>query len=271
MVIWVTSSMGNQTNIIAIIPARMGSSRFPGKPLKEILGMPMVGHVYHRAKMSKTLKEVYIATCDKEVADYAQSIGAKWVMTKDTHERASDRTAEAMLTIEAETGQKPDVVVMIQGDEPMITPEMIDMAVEPFLKPNSIDVLNLMAPIGSVEEHMDPNCPKVVVDKESNALYFSREPIPSAKKWNGKDPRPCYKQVCIIPFTRDFLLKFNELEPTPLEIVESIDMNRVLEHGYKVKMVLEHVETYPVDTPEDLLRVEKHMASDPLLKQYAAR
>ncbi|PIP55890.1 MAG: 3-deoxy-manno-octulosonate cytidylyltransferase [Candidatus Zambryskibacteria bacterium CG22_combo_CG10-13_8_21_14_all_42_17] len=255
-------------HIIGIIPARMGSSRFPGKPLAKILGIPMVGHVYHRSKMSKLLEEVYIATCDKEIADYADSIGAKWVMTKDAHERASDRTAEAMLKIEEKIGEKIDIVVMIQGDEPMIMPEMVDLAVKPFLENPSIKVVNLMAPIRSMEEHNDPNCPKVVVDKNHFALYFSREPIPSRKKWKG-DTVPMFKQVCIIPFTREFLLKFNELEPTSLEIIESIDMNRVLEHGHKVKMVYEEFETYSVDTPEDLKKVEKLMSSDTLVKKYA--
>jgi len=255
-------------HIIGIIPARMGSSRFPGKPLAKILGIPMVGHVYHRSKMSKLLEEVYIATCDKEIADYADSIGAKWVMTKDAHERASDRTAEAMLKIEEKIGEKIDIVAMIQGDEPMIMPEMVDLAVKPFLENPSIKVVNLMAPIRSMEEHNDPNCPKVVVDKNHFALYFSREPIPSRKKWKG-DTVPMFKQVCIIPFTREFLLKFNELEPTSLEIIESIDMNRVLEHGHKVKMVYEEFETYSVDTPEDLKKVEKLMSSDTLVKKYA--
>lgn len=260
--------MNIRANTIAIIPARMGSSRFPGKPLQKILGMPMLGHVYFRSKMSKRLNEVYIATCDKEIANYSKSIGAKCIMTKNTHERASDRVAEAMLKIEKETGQRFNIVVMIQGDEPMITPEMIDMAVKPFLTDPSIKVINLMAPVRSIEEHTDPNCPKVVVDKENFALYFSREPIPSRKKWSGKK-LPMFKQVCIIPFTRDFLLRFNELSPTPLEIVESIDMNRVLEHGYKVKMVLESIETYSVDTLKDLKKVETLMKHDTLVKKYA--
>lgn len=254
-------------NIIGIIPARMGSSRFPGKPLSKILGMPMVGHVYLRSKMSKILSEVYIATCDKEIEDYAASIGAKCVMTKNTHERASDRVAEALLKIEAQTGQKVDIVVMIQGDEPMIFPEMIDLSLKPMLKDNSIQIVNLMAPIKSREEHDDPNCPKVVVDRDNFALYFSREPIPSWKK--GAKEVPMLKQVCVIPFTRDFLLKFNELEPTPLEKIESIDMLRVMEHGYKVKMVWEDFDTYCVDTPQDKERVEQAMKKDPLIKLVA--
>lgn len=255
-------------NIIGIIPARMDSSRFPGKPLAKILDVPMIGHVYFRSKMSKTLDEAYIATCDQAIMDYAASIGAKAIMTKDTHERASDRTAEAMLKIEQETGQKIDVVVMIQGDEPMVMPEMIDMAVEPMLNDSSIISVNLMAPIKTREEHEDPNCPKVVVDINSFALYFSREPIPSRKKGAKEEDMPKLKQVCIMPFSRAGLLKFNELEPTPLEKIESVDMNRFLEHGYRVKMVWEDFETQCVDTPEDLARVEKLMKSDKLAAQY---
>ncbi len=255
-------------NIIGIIPARMGSSRFPGKTLAKINGQPMVGHVYLRSKMSKTLNEVYIATCDQTIMDYAASIGAKAVMTKDTHERASDRTAEAMLKIEVATGQKLDVVVMIQGDEPMVRPEMIDMAIEPMLNDPTIISVNLMAPIKTVEEHQDYNCPKVVVDINNFALYFSREPIPSRKKGAKEEEIPKFKQVCIMPFSRAGLLKFNELEPTPLEKIESIDMNRFLEHGYKVKMVLEEYETQCVDTPEDLAKVEKLMKNDRLAAQY---
>ncbi|MFA5097253.1 MAG: 3-deoxy-manno-octulosonate cytidylyltransferase [Candidatus Margulisiibacteriota bacterium] len=253
-------------NIIGIIPARMASSRYPGKPLEKILGMPMIGHVYFRCKMSKSMNEVYIATCDKEVMDYAASIGAKAVLTKDSHERASDRAAEAMTKIEKETGKKIDILVMIQGDEPMTTPKMIDLALEPFKNDPSTLVSNLMSPLRTRQEHEDPNEVKVVADIHNNALYFSREAIPSWKK--GAKSVPMMKQVCIIPFRRDFLIEFNSLEPTPLEIIESVDMLRVLEHGYKVKMVFCEDETYSVDTPEDLKEVEKAMKDDPLCKKY---
>ncbi|HLF97495.1 MAG TPA: NTP transferase domain-containing protein, partial [Methylococcaceae bacterium] len=118
-------------NAIGIIPARMASSRFPGKPLAPIHGIPMIGHVWFRCKMSKTLSEVYIATCDEEISHYAEQISAPCIMTADTHERATDRTAEAMLKIEAQTGRRTDIVVMIQGDEPMTLPEMIDESIAP--------------------------------------------------------------------------------------------------------------------------------------------
>lgn len=253
-------------NIIGLIPARMASSRFPGKPLAKISGVPMLGHVYSRSKLCQLLTDVYVATCDKEIMDYIESIGGKAVMTANTHERASDRVAEAMMKIEQATAKQINIVVMIQGDEPMVYPEMIEEAVKPMIDDAKIQVVNLMAPLKSKEEHEDANEVKVVVDKNNFALYFSREPIPSRKK--GANIVPMYKQVCIIPFKRDFLIKFNELPATPLEIVESVDMLRVLEHGYKVKMILTKFETYSVDTPDDLTKTENLMKKDELILRY---
>ncbi len=252
--------------IIGIIPARLASSRLPQKPLADILGMPMIGHVYHRSKLCNTLDEVYVATCDKEIYEYINSIGGKAVMTSDKHERASDRTAEALLKIEFDTNSKIDIVVMIQGDEPMVTPEMINDSIAPLLNDRSIKISNLMAKMNSIQEHEDPAEVKVVVDKNNFAIYFSREPIPSRKK--GVDDVPMLKQVCIIPFNRDFLLEYNEMEQTPLEIIESVDMNRLVENGIKIKMVFTDTETYSVDTPLDLENVNKKMSNDMLLKSY---
>jgi len=252
--------------VIAIIPARMESSRYPGKPLALIRGIPMVAHCYLRAKMCNVIDEVYVATCNQEVVDYIESIGGKGIMTANTHERASDRVAEAMLKAEVATGQRADIVVMIQGDEPMLTPAMLDDAIAPMKRDAGIEVLNLMAEIETREDHDDPNEVKVVVDRNSDALYFSREPIPSWKK--GAKQLRMLKQVCLIPFRRDYLLKFNSLPQTPLEITESIDMLRVLEHGGRVHMVETKERTYSVDTPEDLADVEEAMANDALLARY---
>jgi 3-deoxy-manno-octulosonate cytidylyltransferase (CMP-KDO synthetase) len=198
--------------------------------------------------------------------EYADTIGAPAIMTSTLHERASDRTAEAMQKIETASGKKTDIVVMIQGDEPMINPLMIDEAIRPMLNDPGIYVVNLMSHLDTQVEHEDPNEVKVVVDQQNFALYFSREPIPSRKK--GVLKVPMLKQVCIIPFRRDFLLKFNNLMPTPLEIIESVDMLRVLEHGYKVKMVMSENRTYSVDTPEDLEYVNKCMKNDRLILNY---
>ena len=243
-------------NIVAIIPARMGSSRFPGKPMAKILNKPMIGHVYERVKQCQLLADVIVATCDNEIKDYIESIGGKAVMTSDQHERASDRCAEALTYIEKECKLQYDIVVMVQGDEPMTHPEMVSEVLRPMMNNEKILVANLIGNIRSVEEFHDRNCIKVVCDQEDNALYFSREPIPThGEKWN----QLAKKQVCIIPFRRDFLLQYTNMAPTPLEIAESVDMMRVLEYGYKVKMVPTSYHTYPVDIPDDLKRVESLM------------
>jgi 3-deoxy-manno-octulosonate cytidylyltransferase (CMP-KDO synthetase) len=243
----------------------MGSSRFPGKPMAQIHGTPMVGHVYKRSKMS-SLDEVFVATPDKEISDYIESINGNAIMTSDCHERCTDRVAESTSIIEDLLKTQIDIVVNIQGDEPMLLPEMINEAIAPMLDDDTIQCVNLMASIKTRKEHEDPNEVKVVVDKDNFALYFSREPIPSRKK--GATKIPMFKQVCIMPFRRDFLVTYTKLEPTPLEIVESVDMLRALEHGHKVKMVHTQFETYSVDTPEDLLKVAKFMEKDKLVKRY---
>jgi len=253
-------------NVIGIIPARMASSRLPNKPMAEILGMPMIGHVYFRSKSSNILNDVYVATCDKEIVDYISSVGGKAIMTSDTHERASDRSAEALGIIEKETGKKVDIVVMIQGDEPMITPEMVNAAVEPLLLEADLNITNLMGHISSIEEYEDPAEVKVVVDKFFNAIYFSREPIPSRKK--GVSIVPMLKQVCVIPFKRDFLIEYNRMDQTPLEIIESIDMNRLIENGMKIRMVMREEVTFSVDTIDDLEKVRTFMNNDGFIKKY---
>jgi 3-deoxy-manno-octulosonate cytidylyltransferase (CMP-KDO synthetase) len=255
--------------IVAIIPARMGSTRFPGKPMAKIHGVPMVGHVYFRTKMCSLLRETYVATCDQEIYDYISSVGGKAIMTSDSHERCSDRTAEAMLKVESAMGGKIEIVVMVQGDEPMVAPEMIKAAVNPMLGDPSIQVVNLMARMKTVDEFEDPNEVKVVVGLNNRALYFSREPIPSRRK--GVINVPMFKQVCIIPFRRDYLLEFNSLPATPLERIESVDMMRVIEHGEHVYMVITDAETLSVDTPEDLKRVVELMKEDALINGYKAK
>ena len=245
-------------SIWAIIPARMGSSRFYGKPMKEILGKPMIGHVYQRVSMCPLLERTIVATCDTVIFDYITSIGGEAVMTSDKHERASDRCAEAMLFLEKHTGSMCDIAVMVQGDEPMTHPEMINEAVLPMTRDSSINIVNLVAPIKSIEEFQNRNCIKVVCDLAGNALCFSREPIPTLVKEKNV---PMNKQVCIIPFRRDFLLEYNRLTPTPLEVAESVDMMRVLEHGKDVKMIPTAYETHAVDTVEDLAHVQALMSA----------
>lgn len=243
-------------NILALIPARMGSSRFPGKPMAKMLGKPMIGHVVERVSRNPLLSLTAVATCDQEIADYIASIGGRAVMTGAHHERASDRCAEALEILERIEGVTYDIVVMVQGDEPMTHPDMITEAVQPMLSNASIPVVNLLGEITSLEEFEDRNCIKVVCDLQGNALYFSREPIPTRSKVSKI---PMGKQVCVIPFRREFLLEYTRLAPTPLELAESVDMMRVLEHGKNVRMVPTRHDTHSVDTPADLLKVEALM------------
>lgn len=254
------------SNIVAIIPARMASSRFPNKPMVEILGMPMIGHVYHRSKMCERLTDVWVATCDREIFDYIESIGGNAIMTADTHQRASDRAAEAIVKIEQAKSVKVDYVAMIQGDEPMLNPQMIDELVKPVIEDPTLKVTNLINAIETKEEFNNANVVKVVLDINDFALYFSREPIPSERKYDGAIPM--WKQLGIILFDKKLLLEYINLPPTSLEIIESVDMNRFLEHGRKIKMVKTKFKSYGVDIPADVTYVEERLNTDPLVKKY---
>lgn len=250
--------------IVGVIPARLGSTRFPGKPLAKLLGRSMVEHVYRRAAMCRALSETVVATCDREIAREVERFGGRAVMTSARHERATDRAAEAARKIRA------GICVMVQGDEPMVVPSMIEEALGPFRRNRGVVCSNLAAWIRSRKEFEDPNTIKAVMAENGDALYFSREPIPSPARLPFGALR-AFKQVCVIGFRRDFLLRFARLEPTPLEKAESIDMLRALEHGYPVRLVPTSHETHAVDTPRDLRLVERLMRRDPLAPLYAAR
>ena len=223
----------------------------------------MIEHIYRRVSMADGMEGVYIATCDEEIRKAVEGFGGKIIMTSDRHQRASDRTAEAAESLDV------DVVVMVQGDEPLVTPEMVNLSVKPFFDDEDVVCTNLTGKIHSMEEFRDPNTIKVVMDREGFALYFSREPVPTTFIQGESGDLPIYKQICIIPFRRATLFKFIQLEPTPLEISESIDMLRFLEHGIRVKMVESESETHAVDTAADLQLVQKMMEKDPLFPQYS--
>lgn len=246
--------------VVAVIPVRMGSSRFPGKPLAPLHGLPMIEHVYRRAQLCDRLDEVYVATCDDEIRAAAESFGAPVIMTSATHERATDRVAEAAGHFAS------DIIVMIQGDEPMITPEMITASLAPLQSDRSTCCVNLVQRISSQNEFLDPNTIKVVADLNDNALYFSRSPIPNVDF--ERSEMKVLKQVCVIPFRRECLLEFARLAPASLEQAESIDMLRLLEHGRSVHLVETRVTTHAVDTPEDLQLVETLMNDDQLMRLY---
>lgn len=246
--------------VAAIIPARMDSTRYPGKPLCDIHGLSMIEHVYRRTQMSESVNETYIATPDEEIQKEAESFGADVIMT-GKHTRATDRVAEAAETLDA------DIVVVMQGDEPLVYPDMLDDAIEAVEENDDVKVANLARPIKTEEEYRDPNNVKVVVDNEWNALYFSRSPVPYIHE-GTYDNAEVYHQVCVIPFDREFLFKFTEMDETELEQIESIDMLRLIENGYNVKLAKTDRETYPVDTPEDHKKVNEMMVNDELYQEY---
>ena len=255
-------------NVVGFIAARMASIRYPNKPMVPLRGIPMLGHVYFRARLSTALDDVVIATCDNAIMEYCTQIGARGIRTRDTHERATDRVAEALPYYEAATGRRVDVAVLVQGDEPMLMPDMLNALVGP-MRAEPLAIANLVSPIVSAEEFEDPNTVKCVRDRENFAMYFSREPIPSRQKYS--DAVPMWKQLGLIAFTREALLAYMQLAPTPLEVIESVDMNRWLEHGKRIFLVETLHRTTAVDTPGDLTRVQALMADDALVASYASR
>lgn len=250
---------------VGIIPARLAATRYPNKPMARILSMPMVGHCYHRTRLAPGVSSAYVATCDAEIADYVRSIGGTPILTATTHTRATTRTAEALEKVEASTGERVDVVVMVQGDEPLIQPETIAETLSHFSDPE-VEVVNIMSRLRTYEQFVDKNNVKVVVNHRNDALYFSREPIPSP--WRGIEGVPMYMQTGIIAFRRDVLLRFNGMAETRLEQIESVDMNRILETGGRIRMVLTEAVTIGVDTPEELKEAEALMQTDPTLSRY---
>jgi 3-deoxy-manno-octulosonate cytidylyltransferase (CMP-KDO synthetase) len=240
----------------------MGSTRFPGKPLADILGLPMIEHVRRRTTLSPLLDEVIVATCDQEIYDAVMGFGGKAVMTADSHERCTDRIAEAARILELDV----DVIVNVQGDEPLFHPEQIEELLAPYEKDPDLPCTNLMAEITSQNDFASTDVVKTVCLPSGDALYFSREPIPSRS--HCKFAYIPHKQLGVISFKVDFLQIFTALPPTPLEEIESVDMLRAVEHGYSVRMATTRFPSIGVDTPEGLERAARLMSEDELFSTY---
>lgn len=254
--------MNEIMSVVAIIPARMGSSRFPGKPLKDILGQTMLEHVWRRVCMCKMLDNVYVATCDAEIADEVKRFGGEVILTADTHESCNDRVSEAAKSVEAE------IIINVQGDMPFIQPESMEKMVEPILKDKGVHCTDMLGPIVEESEIDDPSVVKVAMDLKGNSLYYTREPIPSSKKAapGGKIPRN--KQIGIHCFRRQLILDFGRWPRTPLEVIEGIDLMRILENGNKIRSVMCSYPVIGVDTPEDLEGARQLMQTDDLFPLY---
>lgn len=244
-------------SVAAIIPARMGSSRFPGKPLVSILGVPMIEHVRRRVAKMDLFSEVVVATCDSEIQQIVEAAGGKAIMTSDKHERAADRVEEAAHKVNS------DIIVMVQGDEPMVVEEPLRALVDPFFKDESVGCTCLVYPIKDPKDLPSPNIVKTVQSRSGNLIYFSRSIIP------GNEVRPDFpylKQSGIMAFTKERLHKFAKLESTPLEQKESCDMLRYIEHDLPILGIYSEAETKGVDVPEQVAELETAIKADP--EQY---
>lgn len=230
---------------LGVIPARYGSTRLEGKPLVDIIGKPMIQHVYENVTRSSILDDVIVATDDSKIKKVVEGFGGKAVLTSPDYTTGTDRVAEVARNLDVQ------VVVNIQGDEPFINPEMINEVAEPLLRDKNILMGTLMHKIKNEEDLSNPNVVKVVTDKWGFALYFSRSLIPYPRRSEG---HRAFEHIGIYSYQKDFLLKFAELKPTPLETSESLEQLRALENGYRIKVVLTKQKyiALSVDTPEDL-------------------
>lgn len=228
------------------IPARFESTRFPGKPLAELAGRPMIAHVIERAKAAN-VGDVYVATDHEWIAAAAKEYGAEVCMTRADHNSGSERLAEAMREIDC------DVVINVQGDEPLIDPAAIRAVAEPFRQDHSLSMATLAHPIKSEADFDDPNVVKVVVDGKGHALYFSRAPIPYPRNGMGN----ALQHVGLYAYRKEFLLIYPTLEACETESIESLEQLRVLHHGYSIAVNIGDFSCIGVDTPEDLARAEQ--------------
>lgn len=245
--------------IAAIIPSRMGSSRFPGKPLIEILGLPMIEHVRRRVALAPEIDEVYVATCDREIKETVESYGGLAIMTKDSHERCTERVHEAAAAINA------DLIVIVAGDEPLFQPEVIAELLRPLKTEKNVDCINLVSVIKNHEEIKNPDVVKVVLDQKHNIMLFSRAEIPY---FRVKTHHPVYRQTGTQMFSKKLLDQYVRWPQTPLEIIESVDLMRILEHGIKIKAAISHFPSYWVDRPTDLPGIVHAIQNDPSQAKY---
>lgn len=245
-------------DVIGVIPARFSSTRFEGKVLADISGKPLIQHVWERAKQARALDELIIACDDELVAEAARKFGAKVVMTSKAHTCGTDRVSEVVNPLEVK------IVVNIQGDEPLIHPTMIDSVAGALMNDKDISMATLMKKIDDPALVSDPNVVKVVVDKNNFALYFSRSPIPYRPD-NSEVKEPLYyKHIGLYGYTKDFLFTYKNLLPSRLEKTECLEQLRVLEEGFRIKVIETKYDTLGVDTPEDLEKVRRYLEKQDL-------
>lgn len=260
--------MVTNRKVAVVIPARYASTRFPGKPLVKIAGQTMIERVYKQALKTKHANEVIVATDDPRIAAEVSRFGGTVIMTRDDHPTGTDRLAEV-------ASKRPDIdiIVNVQGDEPLIDPSTIDRAVQPLLEDAGLDMSTISAPITNPEEIESNSIVKVVRDRQGNALYFSRFPIPFHRDPDSRSNQTYFAHIGLYVYRRDILLKLASLSPTPLEQAEALEQLRALENGIRIRVVDVEKRSPAVDRPEDVDVVEaaiKDAAASPLVGIYDA-
>lgn len=251
------------TKTVCVIPARMASNRFPGKPMAPLLGLPLILHVWHRCRLEHRFDRVIVATCDSVIMDCVNEAGGEAVMTANTHERCTDRVSEAVDVATLGLADD-DLVLMVQGDEVLVNPDMLGHMIDVF-EQNRPPAVNLISRIYRTEDHDDVNVVKAVVGLDGRVVYLSRAAIPSRAR--AKEV-VMYQQTGVIAYAARFLKEFSFLKQTPLEIIESIDMLRLIEHGLPLYAVKTDIETIGVDTLQDLIRAEDILKQDGWTEKY---
>ena len=249
--------------ITAVIPARYASTRFPGKALAEIGNKPMIQHVYERTARATLVNNVIVATDDERIQQAVAGFGGICRMTRVEHETGTDRLAEVAVGLDA------DIIVNVQGDEPLIDPAMIDQAIRPFLVDPSLRMGTLKTRIRCLHDFLSPNVVKVVTGRDDNALYFSRSPLPFFRdKWKDLKDESfssgkllCHKHVGLYVYRKDFLIEFSAMSPTFLEVSEKLEQLRALENGVAIRVVETEFESIGVDTPDDLAKARERFKS----------
>lgn len=239
--------------VVAVVPARLASSRYPDKPLVPIAGLPMVEHVRRRAALAEGVDEVVVATCDDRIRVAVESYGGRVVMTAATHQRATDRVEEAARSLDA------DVIALVQGDEPLLIPDTVAAAIAPILSDPRVGCTNLLSRLAGPDDRADPDIVKAACAKDGDVLFLTRAPIPYLRQVGDV---PVFRQTGIMALRKDWLAAFAALPETPLERAESVDMLRLLEHGRSIRGVVTDRTTLGVDRPDDVAPIERALRED---------
>lgn len=243
---------GKKKRVVAVIPARYASTRFPGKLLATLAGRPVIEHVVRRAQSAASIDRVLVATDDRRIYDCARGFGAEAVMTSPEHATGTDRIGEVLRDIPC------DIAVNVQGDEPAVDPAAIDAAVAPLMADSTLPMSTLACPITDTDDLLSPHVVKVVTDIHDNALYFSRSVLPGSREGFYDVSSGRYRwHIGLYVFRRDFLLTFVGLPQTPLEKAENLEQLRALEHGYTIRVITTPYTGMDINTPQDLVRLER--------------